>query len=231
MTAALTDIDAKFAEALERDAGTADTAAAEVAAPPRKPAVVDPDAPHGRAEDGTPFAPYGIGQNGKPRQKPGGPGRKPKDPDARARTAAKGVPAAAPPSGGRDFTQDLDDLADGFWMLLSGIPAPGTLRVRLHAQAALLNGHKANLVKAGSIAAAHHEGTAQLIEKLTTGNAAWALPCMFALGPFVAQSVTMWRSPLDGDVAEMAAANEENFKAVLGAAALQAATAEAEAAA
>lgn len=222
MTATMTDIDAKFAEALERDAGTTETATAEVAAPPRKPSVVDPEAPHGRAGDGTPHAPYGIGQNGKPRIKPAGPGRKPKDPDAKPRTAQGPQPAtAAPASSGKDYSGDLDDLADGFWMLLSGIPAPGGLKTRLGAQAAILQANKANLVRSASIAAQHHEGTAQLIEKLTSGNAAWVLPAMFAAAPFVAQSVSMWRSPAE-QVQALADQNAENFRVVVQAAALQA---------
>jgi hypothetical protein len=53
---------------------------------------------------------------------------------------------------------------------------------------------------------------------------------MFAAGPFVAQSVAMWRSKAE-DVAELAEENAKNFKAVVGAAMLQAAAGEAQAAA
>lgn len=221
---ATTDIDAAFEAALAADAGVTDNGPAEVAPPPRKPSVVDPEAPHGRAEDGTPFAPHGLKADGTPRLKPAGPGRPKRDPDAAARTAKASPAATAAPGTGRDYSRDLDDLADGAWMLLSGIPAPGALRVKLNAQAALLRGSKESLVHAGNIAAQHHAGTAQLIEKLTTGNAAWALPCMFALGPFVAQSIQLWRTPAD-QLAALAEQNAAEFRTVLTAAAVQGAEA------
>lgn len=214
-------IDDTFAAALSQDAALTDTGPAVVAAPPRKPTVVDPDAPHGRAEDGSPNAPYGIGKNGRPRIKPAGPGRGARNADdaPRVSVAAAAAPVAAAAGAPADYTGQLDDLADGMWMLLSGFPARGNLKVKLHAQAAVLQKSKPKLVHAGNIAARHHEPTAQLIEKLTTGNAAWMLPVMFGLAPFVAQSLTIWRAPAE-DLAELAAGNEADFKAMLSAAAL-----------
>lgn len=221
-------IDNAFSAALEQDASVTETGAPAIAAPPRKPTVIDPDAPHGRAEDGTPNAPYGIGKNGRPRIKPAGPGRAPKGDDAPRVAAAPAAPAAAA-GGAKDWSKDLDDLADGFWMILSGLPARGNLKVKLHAQAALLDKSKPSLVRAGNIAAQHHDPTAQLIEKLTSGSAAWMLPVMFAAGPFVASSAAIWRTPA-AELAELAAANEAKFKTVMGAAMLEAAAAEASAA-
>ncbi len=222
-------VDAAFGAALEQDANVTETAEPAVAPPPRKTTVVDPDAPHGRADDGTPHAPYGIGKNGRPRIKPAGPGRAPRGDDAPRVAAAPAAAPAALAGGAKDWSKDLDDLADGFWMVLSGLPARGALKVKLHAQAALLDRSKPGLVRAGNIAAQHHDPTAQLIEKLTSGSAAWMLPVMFATAPFVASSVAMWKTPA-AELAELAEQNEQKFKAVMGAAVLEAAAAEAYAA-
>jgi hypothetical protein len=106
----------------------------------------------------------------------------------------------------------------------------GTLKVRLHAQAALLDRSKPALVKAGNIAAQHHGPTAQLIEKLTNGSAAWMLPVMFTAAPFVATSLTLWKTPA-AELADVAEQNEQKFREVVGAAAVQMAAAEAQEAA
>lgn len=215
MTAVAEDLDATFEAALAADAGIPDGPAADVAPPPRRPAIADPEAPHGRAADGTPNAPYGIGKNGRPRITPGGPGRPAKkDPDAAARTGKPAAGAATAAVADRDYSGDLGDLIDGVWMLLSAAPAPGGLKIKIGAQAAVLQSNRDSLVRGGAIAAKHHPPTAALIEKLTSGNAAWALPCMFALGPFVAQSVAVWRSPA-ADLADLARGNDERFRAVL----------------
>lgn len=219
-------IDGAFAAALEQDAGSAAPDGRAVAAPPRRPSVVDPDAPHGRAEDGTPNAPYGIGKNNRPRIKPAGPGRAPANPDDKPRTApaaAAPVPTAAGDS--KDYTEDVDDLADGVWMVLSGFPVRGNLKIKLGAQAYVLRQNKDGLAKGGNIAAQHHEGTAQLIEKLTVGGAAWILPAMFAVAPFVAQSLQIWRTPA-AELAATAEYNDLEFKEMI-TAALVAAEAEA----
>lgn len=209
-------VDAAFSAALEQDAGVTDTSPAQIEAPPRKPAVIDPDAPHGRAEDGTPYAPFGIGQNGKPRQKPAGPGRKPKDPDSRPRVAkalpSGETPKAAPKTG--DYSGQIGDFLDGLWMLgsafpLSWVPA---IEARVNAQAYILKQNKPQLVKGWATAAANHEGVAAVTEKLTTGSASWVLPVMFAVTPFVAQSALMWRAPVAGDVQVVADYNKAQWE-------------------
>ena len=214
MTATAT-IDEAFSAALEADAGVTDAGPAEVTPPPRRPSVVDPEAPHGRAEDGTPMAPYGLKADGTPRQKPAGPGR-PKDSDSRPRTA-KALPAGEQKSGPKtgDYSGQIGDFLDGLWMLGSAFPlswAP-KLEARVNAQAAILKENKPQLANGWTTAAQNHEGIAELTQKLTTGSASWILPVMFAVTPFVAQSAFMWRAPVPGDVQGLADHNKSEWQA------------------
>lgn len=112
------DVASALSGALEADAGHA--AADEPSPPPRRPQR-DPDAPHGRDEDGAPKAPYGIGSNGRPRIKPAGPGRGgKKDKDDRPRVADS-PPRGAPGEPGDTYEQDLADLGLSVWMGMSGL--------------------------------------------------------------------------------------------------------------
>ncbi len=178
MTAVADDVDAAFSAALAADAGVTQ---AEIPAPPRKAAVVDPDAPHGRAEDGTPHAPWGIGANGKPRIKPAGPGRpKPKDEQARvARTPeAKSKNASAPE--GADYREDLAGLGMSVWMGAAALPVT---RPYAHVWKQSLPG----MVNAWNEAAKQNATVRGYVEKLSgEGSYAWVIGVALATAPLVA---------------------------------------------
>jgi hypothetical protein len=203
------DVDEVFRAALEKDAGVEGSAPADIPAPPRKSVLADPDAPHGRGPDGVPLTPFGTNKKtGKPNLRR--PGKPPKDdrPRVQENTGPAGSTQARP-AVKRDWSQEISELLDGTWMLMSSAPIPlPKVRVKVHAQAALLNGHKPGLVKGINLAAQNNPQVARGVEKLTTGNVSWILPAMFALGPFVAQSVMVWRSPVEGTVEELALGNE-----------------------
>jgi len=200
------DVEDAFRAALEKDAGLEDTGPVDIPAPPRKSVLADPDAPHGRGGDGVPLAPFGLNKKtGKPNLRR--PGKPPKDDLPRVQEAPKGEAAKAAPK--RDWSQEISEFLDGMWMLMSSAPVPlPKVRVKIHAQAALLHGHKPGLVKGVNLMAQNNPQVARGVEKLTTGNVSWILPAMFALGPFVAQSVMVWRSPVEGAVEQLAAGNE-----------------------
>lgn len=209
-------IEAKFQAALDQDAHV-DSGANAPPPPPRR----DPDAPHGRDEDGTPAAPYGHKADGTPRIKPAGPGRAGKQDGPGAVDKPRVIDA--PPAGTarsaadtRDYTGQLDDIAQGVWAIMSGIPVPWAgLRIRVQAQAAIWHGNTPILVRSGNTIARHSPPVAAKIDALTTGNAAWMLPALFGLAPFVGQSLAMWRSPVAGDIERLAAVNEAAFQQML----------------
>ena len=206
------DVEAAFRSALEKDAGAEGGAPADIPAPPRKSSLADPDAPHGRAENGEPLEPFGRNKKtGKPNLRR--PGKPPKDELPRTQAPPR---AEAKDSPKRDYSGEISDLADGVWMLLSSAPIPvPKLRTRIHAQAALINGNKPGLVKGINLCAQNNDTIGKGVEKLTAGSASWVLPAMFALGPFVAQSVMMWRSPAAGDVEALAQSNSEAWDATV----------------
>jgi len=201
------DVEDAFRAALEQDAGVTPGEPDAPPPPPRKPVITDPDAPHGRDDAGAPLAPFGLNKKtGRPNLRR--PGKPPKDEQPRVQPAAKGEPAKI--AAKRDYSGAIGELVDGVWMLMSSAPVPvAKLRTRVHAQAALVNMNKPGLVKGVNLMAQNNETVARGVEKLTTGNVAWVLPAMFALGPFVAQSLMVWRSPVEGTVAELAAGNDE----------------------
>lgn len=208
-----------FRKALEQDAHV-DLAAGAPPPPPRR----DPEAPHGRDEAGAPLAPYGLKADGTgPRLKPAGPGRGGKAAQGavdkpRVTVAPQGEAARAAAST-RDYTEQLDDLAQGVWAVMSGVPVPWTnLRIRFQAQAAIWHGNTPTLVRSGNTIARHCPPVAAKVDALTTGNAAWMLPALFGLAPFVGQSLAMWRSPVAGDIERLAAVNEAAFQQMLDAA-------------
>lgn len=176
------DVDAAFAAALSADAGVTPT---EIPAPPRRAATVDPDAPHGRDEHGTPHAPWGVGANGKPRIKPAGPGR-PKSKDEQARVAAtpKGASGGAPKGGGHaedaDYSGDLAGLGMSVWMGGAALPAT---RPYAHLWKQSLPG----MVNAWNEAAKQNATVRGYVEKLAgDGSYAWVIGVALSTAPLVA---------------------------------------------
>lgn len=83
---------------------------------------------------------------------------------------------------------------------------PGGLRVRARLQAATIGAHSPELAKAVDSAARHNAMIRRGVESLTMGPAGWVLPAVLMIAPFAAQSLTLWRSPVDEDM--ITAANE-----------------------
>lgn len=226
-----TALDAAFAEAM---------GAAPKPKEPPAPPEIDPEAPHGREEDGSPKAPYGFTKEGRPKLTAGG--RKRRDED-KARVTKAPVKDDAktgtviPP---KDFSKPLTETADGIWVgmtflgqiPLADLPLVGKIPLgkgktlgdklagaerKLQAQAHILNANKGALVGALNLAANNSPRARRLVEKLETGDATWAIMCGAMMAPFVMQSRALWAGTLAENempsVDEMARANAANFDA------------------
>lgn len=186
-------------------------------APKTKTPTTDPGAPYGYMKDPV------TGET-RPKKRPGkGPSTTapaPKDrPGGQARTRT--APAK------KNYAQDVTALCESVWMLCAAVPEvkAGTkvlgrdvhdLTVRVHAQAELVNTNSDSIVRGLVIMAENSAPVAKGLDKLSAENGpAWVLPAMFALLPFVAQSVTMWKSPVKGDVELMAAETSNKFNTLI----------------
>jgi hypothetical protein len=187
------------------------------AAPTPKPAktpTTDPGAPFGYMKDPK------TGET-RPKKRPGkGPTTTAPAPKDRPGGQARTRPAT---SSKKNYAQDVTALCESVWMLAAAVPEVkrGTkvlgrdvhdLTVRVHAQAEIVNTESDSIVRGLVIMAENSAPVAKGLDKLTAENGpAWVLPAMFALLPFVAQSVTMWRSPVAGDVEALAAQTTTKF--------------------
>lgn len=215
-----------------------DQAFAAAMAGPAKPRVppppdIDPDAPFGRGEDGSPLTPHGLTKEGKVRRSPAG--RKSTDV---ARTA-KTEPDPPPPPGplpAKDYSESLTATSEAAWLLLtmtsmapldrvpilSAVPLGkgrrlgqvlGGLGDRLGAQAAIFDQNRASLVAALNTAAAHNARARRLAERLETGDATWALVAGSMVLPFLHQSAALWGGEMTDQVAALAKSNREHLEA------------------
>jgi hypothetical protein len=210
VTAVTSEVDDAFRAAVAADAGLPDPEPAVIPPPPRKDVLADPDAPHGRDGKGVPLAPFGLNKKtGRPNLRR--PGKPPKDDRPRVQTPADAAPGKPPVK--RDYSAAIGEFTEGVWMLLSAAPVPvPAIRTRIQAQAAIVRTNTPGIVKGVNLAAQHNPQVARGVDRLTTGGASWVLPAMFALGPFVAQSVMLWRSPAEGAVEALAAQNEQAWE-------------------
>jgi len=222
---AAVSLDAAFATAMGAPAKPK-----EPAAPPE----TDPDAPHGRGEDGEPLAPFGLTKEGKPRRSTAG--RKPKDDQARVSPAAGQPPAGEVKTGTvvgkKDYSGALGETADSLWVALTvlgqlpldKIPLIGRIpagkgvtlgsrlagaEVKLAAQAHILAEYKAPMVSALNLAAQNNARARRLAEKLETGDATWVLMCGALAAPVLVASRELWAGKLD--TAALAEANKAEF--------------------
>ena len=167
------DVDEAFRRALEQDA----VATPAYPAPPRQAVSADPEAPHGRAEDGTALAPHGHTKDGRPRIKPAGPGRgkhraedQPRVTDAPA-GAVEGQVITGP-----DYREDLTGLAMTVWLAGSTmrggrlliLPVPDT-----RPYAAVWYQQMPGMVNAWNEAARKNAKVRGYVEKLA-GEGSWA---------------------------------------------------------
>jgi len=185
---------------------------------PGAPPATDPDAPHGRGEDGEPLAPYGLTKEGRPRKTPAG--RPAKDDQART--------APAQPDGGKgnapaelakpgQYAQQLSDTADMIWFAASaigkaapGIPLIGPLlpAAKIQAQAAVWFATKDRAVAAVSLAAEHNASAARFAAKLGGGDVTWAITCVSLVAPILSLSGMVWAKNADE---QLAAAGQPSF--------------------
>lgn len=195
------DLDAAFQQAMEAPARP------RVAA--STPPELDPDAPLGRAEDGTPLEPYGRTKDGRIRRSAGGRPKLAKDDPNRPRTETgaevrpgqpDNKPAERPAA--RDWTPELDGFADAIWFGLSAVsqiggqvPVLGKLIPdrKLAAQAFILAETKPQLIGALNLAAQHNARAAAFCQRLQGGDGLWALTAMFMVMPVVSMSAEVWK--------------------------------------
>jgi len=177
-----------------------------------------------------PGAPFGYMKDPKtgevrPKKRPGkGPSTTAPAPKDRPGGQARTRPAT--PSK-KNYAQDVTALCESVWMLAAAVPEvkPGTkvlgrdvhdLTVKIHAQAELVNTESDSIVRGLVIMAENSAPVAKGLDKLSAENGpAWVLPAMFALLPFVAQSVTMWKSPVAGDVEALAVQTTTKFNMLI----------------
>lgn len=174
---------------------------------PKTPPEIDPEAPFGRDDSGAPIEKYGRHPDGRIKRSAGG--RPPKNAPDAARVTDRPEPEK-PKEGkviaGPDYTADLVEAADGFWLMgtsLAKLPL-GRLRVGkigfprnasdvLSAQAYILHQHKFRLAAALN-EAAHHNGRAKhMAEKLAGGDLTWVLTVGALAAPFIAHSAAVWK--------------------------------------
>jgi hypothetical protein len=167
------DVDEAFTRALEQDAA----AAPAYPAPPRIAVSADPDAPHGRAEDGTPLAPHGRNKKtGRPNLKPAGPGRGRHAADQPRTTEAPREGTVIKPGAGPDYREDLTGLAMTIWLAGSAmhggklwiLPVPDT-----RPYAAVWYDQMPAMVTAWDQAARKNARVRGYVEKLS-GEGSWA---------------------------------------------------------
>lgn len=193
------ELDAAFAAAMEGPA--------KPRSEPKAPPEVDPDAPFGRDDQGEPIAKYGYHPDGRVKRSAGG--RPPKNaPDQARVTDHPAAPIEGKVVAGPDYTADLVDAADGFWLMgtaMSKLPL-GRLRVgrfglpqdagdRLAAQAYIVNQHKFRLAAAVNLAAHHNVRAKRLAEQLAGGDLTWVLSFGALAAPFIAHSAAVWKGP------------------------------------
>lgn len=217
-------LEAAFAEAMGAPARPLD---------PPAPKEIDPEAPHGRDDQGKPLAPYGLTKDGKPKRTAAGRPAK----DDQARTA----PPASPGDAGKDdqqlaepgqYNKQLSDTADGLWLALSclgkagpDIPLIGKLipAQRIQAQAAVWFATKDRAVAAISLAAEHNAAAARFARKLEGGDITWVITCMSLVMPVLSASELIWSKDADKklaeleqpSLAELAARNEKELEAAI----------------
>lgn len=191
-------LEGAVAEAAERMKGT--VRPQEAAAPPE----VDHEAPHGRADDGTPLAPFGRNKDGSVRKSAAG--RKVKDDQARV-TTGDTRPAGSQPAAGsvlepQDFSAGLMDASQAIWfggsmiaqvgpkVPLVGKFIPGQ---KLGATMAVFSAHRPTLMAALNEAAQHDAKARRLAAKLSAGEVGWQMTCLFLVAPFASMVGAVWQ--------------------------------------
>lgn len=193
------EVQRKFAEAMAAPEPDEPTAPA--------PEPQDPDAPP--AEEPAPREQRSHGKartTAAPRARGGGGGRG----RGRPRKAAA-APSAPPPEG--TFAGPVAEFLEALTIAGTLIPLPaGELRTKVRLQTGLIAMHVDGLAAAADGAACHNATIRRGVEALTQGSAGWVLPAVLAITPFVAQSLGLWRGPVDEDLVRQADAYENDVR-------------------
>ncbi len=193
MTAVM-DVDAAFEAALSADAGRG--APADVPAPPRQER--DPEAPHGRAEDGTPLAPYGLKADGTPRLREPGPGR-PKADAPRVTSVPAAKAGAAKAAGTADYTDDLLGLGTAVWLGVSSMKGGKLGPVRLpdcRPYAAVWKQTLPQMAAVWNTAAQQNDQVRSAVQKFTgDGSMTWVVGVAVVSAGFVSSCVELAKAP------------------------------------
>jgi hypothetical protein len=211
MTTAVSDVDAAFEAALSADAGR--DVPADIAAPPRHDR--DPEAPHGRAEDGSPIAPFGLKADGTPRLREPGPGRPKGDEKPRVTASAPGPGKASKGGGGADYTDDLMGLGLSVWVGASALKGGKLLGLPLPDARPYAVAWKAQLpqtVAAWNAAAQQNATVRGYVEKFSgEGSLSWVIGVAVASAGFIAGCAEIARADASTK-AQLAAANDAQMQ-------------------
>jgi hypothetical protein len=195
----------KEADPRARQLEDAFAAAMDAPAKPREapaPPEVDREAPHGREDDGTPKAPYGLNKDGSVRKSAAG--RKAKDEQPRT-VATQAATEPDKPAGilaPRDYSAELMDAGETIWFGGSiiakvgpQVPVLGRFipGAKLAATMAVFDAERPRLAAALNLAAQHDARARKLAAKLADGEVQWALTCMFMVAPFTGALAAVWQ--------------------------------------
>lgn len=207
----MTDVNDAFEAALAADAGMG--VPADIPAPPRQER--DPDAPHGRAEDGSPLAPFGVKADGTPRLREPGPGR-PKAADAPRVTSVSTLKPAAAKSSGADYTDDLLGLGTAVWLGVSSMKGAALGPVRLpdcRPYAAVWKQTLPQMAAVWNTAAQQNDQVRGAVEKFTgDGSMTWIVGVAVVSAGLVSSCVELAKSPPEVR-ANATAANDAQLQA------------------
>lgn len=219
------EVDDVFAAALAHDAAVAPP---DIPAPPRTAPSGDPDAPHGRSEDGTPLAPFGLNKTtGRPNLRKPGPGKghkadRPRTTPAGKAPSAPGKPAAGAPS--VDYSADLAGLATSIWIGASAmqggrLPLIGIKIPDMRPYAAVLHHQTPQLVGAWNRAAQQSPTVRGWVEKLAgEGSWQWVIGVAVVSANFAAGCTELAKKENAELRAQYAAHNDQQLQEFLSAA-------------
>lgn len=209
---------AAFTAALQTDAGRPPADPGQLAAPPPRQDR-DLEAPHGRAEDGTPLAPFGVKGDGSPRLKPGRPSSK--DPAERPRVinaaaspassgsaASSSSAAPAKTTAAEDYTEDLIGFGMSVWLGASCIRGGKLGPIRLpdvRPYALVLHEEIPRQAAVWNVAAQQNATVREYVKKLSAdGSLTWMLGVGIAAAGLVGACVELGRA--EQEVRDRAAA-------------------------